>query len=87
MAIQSDQLQAAPYIFMDAANTWDGFSTYNPAELYRSAGFGMRFFLPILGLLELVYGYNFDAFAPIDTGRHDGSKQWLFQFTLGQGFN
>ena len=87
MAIQSDQLQAAPYLFMDAANAWDSFDTYNPGNLYRSAGVGVRMTLPILGLLELTYGYNFDAFTPLSTTDHDGSKQWLFQFTLGRGFN
>ena len=87
LAISSDQLQAAPYAFMDAANTWNSFSAYNPAELYRSAGFGMRFFLPILGTLELAYGYNFDTFAPLDNNDHSGQKQWLFQFTIGRGFD
>lgn len=89
MAIQSEQLQAAPYLFMDGANAWNDFKSYNPAELYRSAGFGMRFFLPILGMLELAYGYNFDEFPPTSASRsnHDGSRQWLFQFTIGQGFN
>ena len=87
LAISSDQLQAAPYAFMDAANAWDSFSTYNPAELYRSAGFGMRFFLPILGTLELTYGYNFDTFAPLTSDDHSGQKQWLFQFTIGRGFD
>ena len=57
-AISSEQLQAAPYLFLDAANAWDGFNAYNPTDLYRSAGFGMRFFLPILGMVEMAYGYN-----------------------------
>ena len=90
MAIQSEQLQAAPYLFMDAANTWNDFNAYNPAEVFRSAGFGMRFFLPILGMLELAYGYNFDEFdgaTAASRSDHDGTRQWLFQFTIGQGFN
>ena len=90
MAIQSEQLQAAPYLFMDAANTWNDFNVYNPAEVFRSAGFGMRFFLPILGMLELAYGYSFDQFAgatAVSRSDHDGTPQWLFQFTIGQGFN
>ena len=87
MAIATDQLQAAPYAFMDASNAWDSFSNYNPAELYRSAGFGMRFFLPILGTLELAYGYNFDTFTPLSVDDHSGQRQWLFQFTIGRGFD
>lgn len=87
MAISTEQLQAAPYLFMDAANAWDRFSRYNPAELYRSAGVGMRFFLPILGTLELTYGYNFDTFTPLSTNDHSGQNKWLFQFTIGRGFD
>ena len=89
LAIQTPQLTAAPYLFMDAANTWDQFQTYNPRQLYRSAGIGARLFLPILGMLEIAYGYNFDEFQQISgqNSNHDGSKKWFFQFTLGQGFN
>lgn len=85
LAIQSPQLSAAPYLFLDAANTWNGFNSYNPTELFRSGGVGMRLFLPILGMLELTYGYNFDSFESVSQ-RHDGSQQWYFQFSLGQGF-
>lgn len=84
-AIQSPQLQAVPYLFADAVNTWDGFSTYNPAQLYRSAGTGVRLFLPILGMIELAYGYGFDRFPAF--GDDDGVPKWRFQFTIGQGFN
>ena len=89
LAVQTPQLTAAPYLFMDAANTWDRFSSYNPKQLYRSAGLGVRLFLPILGMLEIAYGYNFDRFTPISgqESKHDGSNKWFFQFTLGQGFN
>ena len=89
LAVQSPQLTAAPYLFMDAANSWERFETYNPRQLYRSAGIGTRLFLPILGMLEIAYGYNFDEFIPIrgQESNHDGSNKWFFQFTLGQGFN
>ncbi len=88
LAVQTPQITAAPYVFMDAANTWDNFATYNPTQLYRSAGVGARLFLPILGMLEVTYGYNFDQFVPYSglESKHDGSNKWLFQFTLGQGF-
>jgi outer membrane protein insertion porin family len=85
LAIQTPQLSAAPYVFLDAANTWNGFNSYNPSELFRSGGVGMRLFLPILGMLEIAYGYNFDTFDAISS-RHDGGNQWYFQFSLGQGF-
>ena len=88
LAVQTPQLTAAPYLFMDAANTWDGLSTYSPTQLFRSAGFGVRLFLPILGMLELAYGYNFDRYTPIrgQEQKQSGARDWLFQFTLGQGF-
>ena len=88
MAIQSQQLQAAPYLFADAANTWNSFGSYNPTQLYRSAGVGMRLFLPIIGMLELAYGYNFDTYVPLQrSSGGTGERGWSFQFSLGQGFN
>jgi len=85
MAVQSQSLQAAPYLFMDAANAWDQFRAYNPTDVFRSAGFGAKVFLPILGMVEMAYGYNFDEFTQLTSG-HNGSKKWTFQFSLGQGF-
>ncbi len=88
LAIQTPQLQAAPYLFLDAANTWNSFKVFNPADLYRAAGVGARLFLPIVGMLEITYGYNFDAFEPAAGYRtnHEGDRRWYFQFSLGQGF-
>lgn len=83
-AVESQQLQAAPYLFLDAANTWDSFDTYNPSELFRSAGVGVKLFLPIVGMIEFNYGYNFDTFVPFQRGE-DGTPGWRFQFSLGQG--
>lgn len=85
MAVQNQQLRAQPYLFLDAANTWDGFDTFSPARLYRSTGIGVKVFLPIVGMLEFNYGYNFDRFDPIERGS-DGAPGWRFQFSLGQGF-
>ncbi len=84
LAVQSPQIQAAPYLFFDAANTWRGFETYNPASLYRAAGVGLRLFLPIVGLLEVSYGYNLDPY--ISYQDNTGERQWIFQFSLGQSF-
>ncbi|TDI70522.1 MAG: outer membrane protein assembly factor BamA [Bacteroidetes bacterium] len=84
-AVQGQQLQAAPYLFIDAGNSWDNFQSYNPSEIFRSAGFGARIALPILGMVELTYGYNFDSFEPINSS-HNGTQKWTFQFSLGQGF-
>jgi outer membrane protein insertion porin family len=82
MASQSRRLQARPYLFLDAAGAWDGVNSYNPSNLYRSAGVGVQLFLPIVGMLEFNYGYNFDRFTPL-TGGDSGTPSWTFQFSLG----
>jgi len=46
--------------FVEGGNSWSGFSDFNPFEIYRSAGFGLRVFLPMFGLLGLDWGYGFD---------------------------
>jgi len=84
-AVESKQLQARPYLFMDAANAWSSLNAYSPADLFRSAGIGVKLFLPIVGMIELNYGYNFDEFVPLEGGT--GQPGWTFQFSLGQGFS
>ena len=83
VAIQSPQLTFAPYLFADAANTWDSFADYDPARLYRSAGFGARVFLPILGLVDLSFGRQIDAFDATGFAGETGLPKWDFQFSLG----
>jgi outer membrane protein insertion porin family len=46
--------------FLEAANGWYSFKDYNPFQLRRSAGVGMRFFLPMFGLLGFDYGIGLD---------------------------
>jgi outer membrane protein insertion porin family len=48
--------------FVEAANAWDDFKGFNPFKLKRSAGLGLRVFLPMFGLLGLDYGVGFDKF-------------------------
>jgi outer membrane protein insertion porin family len=48
--------------FVEAANAWGNFREYNPFKLRRSAGVGVRLFLPMFGLLGLDYGVGFDNF-------------------------
>jgi outer membrane protein insertion porin family len=50
--------------FFEAANGWYSFKDYNPFRLRRSAGVGMRFFLPMFGLLGFDYGIGFDRIQP-----------------------
>lgn len=51
-------------VFAEAANGWDSFKDYNPTKLNRSAGVGVRLFLPMFGLLGLDYGVGFDRYSP-----------------------
>jgi outer membrane protein insertion porin family len=49
-------------MFFEAANGWYSFKDYNPFRLRRSVGVGMRFFLPMFGLLGFDYGVGLDRF-------------------------
>jgi len=66
--------------FFEAANGWYKFKDYNPFKLRRSAGIGMRFFLPMFGLLGFDYGVGFDRYNQ-STGLKGAAK---FTFMLGQ---
>ena len=50
--------------FFEAANGWYDVKDYNPFKLRRSAGLGMRFFLPMFGLLGFDYGVGLDRTSP-----------------------
>ncbi len=65
--------------FFEAANGWYSFKDYNPFRLRRSAGVGMRFFLPMFGLLGFDYGVGFDRIQP-GQGLKSATK---FTFMLG----
>jgi outer membrane protein insertion porin family len=46
--------------FLDAGNSWVKFDEFNPFAVYKAAGFGVRVFLPMFGMLGLDWGYGFD---------------------------
>ena len=66
--------------FFEAANGWYNFKDYNPFKLRRSVGVGMRFFLPMFGLLGFDYGIGLDRLNS-GTGIKGAAK---FTFMLGQ---
>ena len=66
--------------FAEAGNTWARYKDFNPFQVKRSAGFGLRVFLPMFGLLGLDYGWGFDNI-PGNSGSGNGKGQ--FHFTLG----
>ncbi len=47
--------------FLEAGNNWSETNNFNPYDLYRSAGFGARIFMPAFGLLGVDWGYGFDV--------------------------
>ncbi len=67
--------------FGEAGGSYDGFRNYNPFTLKRSAGAGLRIFMPAFGLLGIDFGYGFDP-ALGDIGPHG----WETHFIIGQQF-
>lgn len=66
--------------FAEAGNAWTSVSNFNPFQMKRSAGVGVRVYLPMVGLLGVDWGYGFDRDA---YGTRGGSH---FHFVLGQEF-
>ena len=66
--------------FFEAANGWYNYKDYNPFRLRRSVGVGMRFFLPMFGLLGFDYGVGLDRITPGQSGLKGSSR---FTFMLG----
>ena len=64
--------------FAEAGNNFGSYRDYNPFDLYRSAGFGARIFMPAFGLLGVDWAYGFDAIP----GQNISGAQ--FHFTIGQ---
>ena len=62
--------------FLEAGNCWSDIHNFNPFQVKRSAGVGLRVFLPIVGLLGIDWGYGFDA----------TSDKSQFHFVIGQQF-
>jgi len=85
-AVASEQLQLIPYAFMDAGNTFLGLSDFDPFRVKRAAGFGARIFLPILGLVDLSYGYRMDGTPPSNEGPGLRAGEWEFLFNIGAPF-
>ena len=66
--------------FLQGGNSWANFREYNPFDLKRSAGVGLRAFLPMFGLLGFDYGFGFDKNLGTDSKWTDYAK---FSVILG----
>ncbi|MFC4722489.1 outer membrane protein assembly factor BamA [Geojedonia litorea] len=67
--------------FIEGGASYDEFRDYNPFTLSRSAGFGIRIFMPAFGLLGIDFGHGFDAL-PGETQKNG----WETHFIIGQQF-
>lgn len=68
--------------FAEAGNAWADYKTFNPFEVKRSAGVGLRVFLPMFGLLGLDWGYGFD-----EVKGNPGANKGNFHFSIGQSID
>lgn len=67
--------------FFEGGNSFDNFKDFNPFSLKRSAGLGLRLFMPAFGLLGIDFGHGFDAL-PGETVKNG----WETHFIIGQQF-
>lgn len=67
--------------FAEGGSSYDNFRDYNPFQLSRSAGAGIRIFMPAFGLLGLDFGYGFDPIPGLTT-----PNGWETHFIIGQQF-
>lgn len=77
--------QASIYVlsFAEGGSTFDRFRDFDPFHLNRSAGLGVRIFMPQFGLLGIDFGYGFD---PIPGTNGTKSNGWETHFIIGQNF-
>ena len=68
--------------FLEGGNAWTETRNFNPFDIKRSAGVGVRIFLPMVGLMGIDWAYGFDK--PYITSTNKGGSQ--FHFILGQEF-
>ena len=66
--------------FLEGGNAWNDIKKFNPFDMKRSAGAGVRIFLPMVGLLGIDWAYGFDK---VYGGKRGGGQ---FHFILGQEF-
>jgi outer membrane protein insertion porin family len=67
--------------FLEGGTAFDDFKNYNPFAIQRSAGFGLRVFMPAFGLLGIDFAHGFDNIP--GTNQKSG---WQTHFIIGQQF-
>ncbi len=67
--------------FLEAGNSYDNFSDFNPFKLKRSAGLGVRIFMPAFGLLGIDFAHGFDPLPGLSE-----KSGWQTHFIIGRQF-
>lgn len=65
--------------FVEGGNAWTSVKNFSPFDLKRSAGLGVRIYLPMVGMMGIDWAYGFDKVRGTKGGSH-------FHFILGQEF-
>lgn len=78
----SESAQIYALGFLEAGNSWYDYEQFNIFDLKRSAGVGVRFWLPMFGLLGIDWGYGFD----MPNNGQESSAKSQFHFVIGQQF-
>ena len=81
--INSEQLRMIPYVFYDAGNAFLNLERFDPFNMKRAVGPGVRLFLPILGMIDISLGRRLDSLAP---GSGVDSGEFEFLFNIGAPF-
>ena len=68
-------------VFAEAGNAWQNLKDFSPFDLKRSAGVGVRIFLPMIGMMGIDWAYGFDK---VNGSRTSGGSN--FHFIIGQEF-
>jgi outer membrane protein insertion porin family len=78
--------QASVYglVFAESGKAWYTLKEYNPFKMNRSAGVGLRAYLPMFGMLGIDWGYGFDSSDYIEAYGSGNGSQW--HFVIGQEF-
>ena len=67
--------------FLEGGNAWNDVKEFNPFSMKRSAGVGVRLFLPMVGMMGIDWAYGFDKV--YGSSSYGGSQ---FHFVLGHEF-
>ena len=79
--VQKDQSQIFVLGFLEGGSGFNSWKEFSPFKIKRSAGLGVRLYLPVVGLIGIDWGWGFDA--PMGSLKPSGSR---FHFTMGQSF-